>query len=189
MKKTIITVGVLFLSFVAFAQNTDKDNGKDTNLNKDHKWEVIASFGSIKFNNTSTVDVKDNINVGLTLGLARQFQNNLFVDAGATFSSGKELENLFENVINYFSVNANVGYKIQTGGLSEAYIAGGGSFINAINTLPNAESSFSGNITGGFIFWLRDSKWGVTIQDTYKFVNSDYMVSHNQITIGVRYKL
>lgn len=186
MKKTIITFCTLLLGLVAIAQEKASSNNKQDV--KEHKWEIIASFGSIHYENTTNVNVQDNINIGLTLGLARQFSNNFFVDGGVTFSTLKDV-GLWENPLNYLSVNANVGYKIQTGGLSEAYIAGGGSFINAINTIPNAESSFSGNITGGFIFWLRDSNWGITIQDTYKFVSSDYMVNHNQITVGVRYKL
>lgn len=156
-------------------------------------WEVAAMFGSINFDNTATVHVQDNINIGFTLEAARKFKNNLFLNAGISFSSGKELGELYENPLTYFSANANVGFRFRSVDIPKPFVvpfvAVGGSFINAANTLPDAESSFSANFTGGFIFWLNQSNLGLTIQDTYKVVDSDYMVSHNQILVGVRYKL
>mgnify|MGYP005996482761 FL=1 len=183
MKKTIITVCALFIGLVAMAQNADRD----------HKWEIGALFGSINFDNTATVNVQDNINVGFTVEATRKFENNLFLNAGVSFSSGKELGELYENPLTYFSANADVGYRFKLKEITKPfmvpYIAVGGSYINAANTLPNAESSYSLNTTVGFIWWLNQSNWGLTIRDTYKFVNSDYMVNHNQILVGVRYKL
>ena len=179
----MITVCALFLGLVAIAQNAERD----------HKWELAALFGSINFDNTATVNVQDNINVGFTLEGTRKFENNLFLNAGVSFSSGKELGELYENPLTYFSVNADVGYRFRLVEIPKPfmvpYVAVGASYINAANTLPNAESSYSINATLGFIFWLNQSNWGLTIRDTYKFVNSDYMVNHNQILVGVRYKL
>ncbi|WP_435415098.1 hypothetical protein [Polaribacter aestuariivivens] len=183
MIKQLSTIIVLFMSILIYAQGSDKDTYKG---HKD-RWEVFGAIYSINFDNTASVNVQDNINIGLQVGVSRAFKNNFFLAAGANISTIRNA-GLWENPVDYISFNVEGGYRIQTGGLTEGVIAIGSSYINAINTLPDAESSFSANIKGGFIFWLNDSNWGLTIADTYKFVNSDFMVSHNQITVGTIYK-
>lgn len=184
MIKQVSTCIAFFMSIIIFAQSSEKDTYKGHKGN----WEVAGTIYSINFDNTATVNVQDNINIGLQVGVVRNFKNNLFLGASINTSTIKNA-GLWENPVNYLSFNLQGGIKIPTGGLTEGILAVGSSYISAINTLPNAKSSFSGNITGGFIFWLRNSNWGLTLQDTYKFVNSDYMVNHNQILVGIRYKL
>ncbi|MCL7753302.1 outer membrane beta-barrel protein [Polaribacter sp. Z022] len=188
MKKTIITLSAVLFSFLAMAQERERSFDLHTG-----NWEIAALFGSINFDNTATVNVQDNINIGFTVEGTRKFKNNLFLNAGVSFSSGKELGELYENPLTYFSVNADVGYRFKLKEITKPfvvpYVAIGGSYINAANTLPNADSSYSINTTVGFIFWLNQSNFGLTIRDTYKFVESDYMVNHNQILVGLRYKL
>ncbi len=177
----MITLSALLFSFLVMAQD-------DVNAGR---WEVSGAFGSIHFDNTATVHVQDNINVGLTFAVARKFANNFYTSAGVAFSTVTDA-GLWENPLHYFSGNVDIGYRFRSKNIPKPfmvpYIAIGTSYIKAANTLPNAESNFSGNITGGFIFWLNNSHWGLTLQDTYKFVNSTSMVSHNQITIGAAYK-
>lgn len=179
MNLRILVLAFMCISFQAFSQAWKASESK---LN------VTADFGSTKFNNTASTDVGDNINVGLSLGVTRVFENNLYVSSGVTFSTFKSTE-FWVNSLDYFSVNANVGYQFNTGRLTVPYLALGTSFIKAVDAIPNASNSFSFNVTGGFVFWLKDSKYGLTMQNTYKFASSDSMVSHNQITFGVAYKL
>ena len=128
MKKTIITLSAVLFSFLAMAQ-------------EESSWEIGALFGSINFDNTATVNVQDNINIGFTVEATRKFENNLFLNAGVGFSSGKELGELYENQLTYFSANADVGYRFRSNEYPKPLmvpdVAIGGSYINAANTLPN----------------------------------------------------
>ncbi|MFY0602725.1 MAG: outer membrane beta-barrel protein [Flavobacteriaceae bacterium] len=185
---------ISIILIVAWVSNTTAQKSKHQNSKKVKKdtWTIDVDFGATKLSEDEPTYslLKDNVNVGFNVGATRTFENNLFVSAGVTFSVLKNGPfDLWENPMDYFSVNADVGYKFKSDALTEPYLAIGTSFISAVNTIPNAESSFSINFTGGFIFWLRDSNYGIVIQNTYKSVSSDYMVSHNRVTLGVRYRL
>ena len=65
----------------------------------------------------------------------------------------------------------------------------GVSHISAPNTISDSSSSISLNFTGGFIFWTKNNNLGLTIQNTYKSVSDENMLSHNRISVGVKYKL
>ena len=155
-------------------------------------WEASLGLGTIKFQNTESVNVKDNINVGITLEVLKEFENKMYVSSGITFSTLSEAGNLWSNPLKYFSANADVGFRFNSITFRKPYmipyVSIGTSYINAANTIPDSNASMSLNFTGGVIFWLNDSNWGLTVQNTYKVVESDFMVSHNQFTLGASYK-
>lgn len=152
----------------------------------DGYWNLETRFGTITFNNAEFIG--DKTNVGLDVEVARTFTNRVFVASSITFSTLRSTT-LWENPLEYFSANLDLGYKFDTGGLSDVYIAAGGSYISAANTVPNSESTFSFNLTAGAIFWLRDSKLGISIRNTYKTVSNAFMRPHNRFAIGMAYKL
>ncbi|MGY0406897.1 MAG: hypothetical protein ACWIPJ_00865 [Polaribacter sp.] len=189
MKKSIITLTVaLFIGFFTFGQVTKK-------YSREENWGITASFGSINFDNTNSVNVQDNINVVVSLEVTKKFRNNMFASIGTTFSflnEGGDRGKLWENPVDYLSIDANLGYRFINRNYPKPfvvpYIAVGTSYITKVNTIADAKSSFSTNITGGLIFWLNHSNFGLTLKDTYKFVDSNSMVSHNQIMVGLAYK-
>ena len=187
MKKIICTLQLVLFGFCAMAQS--EHNTKDNAANK---WEASVALGTINFKNSESLTVGDNINVGLTFEGLYKFDNNMFLSGGTTFSVIKNFEGLWQNTLNYFSINANAGYRFKTVTKTEPfivpYVAVGTSFINAANTITNAKASVSANFTWGAIIKMKDAKWGMTIQNTYKAVNSASMVNHNQFTLGAAYK-
>jgi hypothetical protein len=177
-KKILILVGFICVSYIGTAQK----------LAGDSKWNISTTLGSIQFFNTSELNVRDRVNVGLSLEATRVFDNNLFVSAGTTFSTLKNIF-LWENTLNYFSIDLYGGYVFKFDGLSEFTLATGTSFISAPNTIPDGNSSFSFNVSGGFIFWLNDSNFGIIIRNTYKSAIANNFVSHNRFSLGLAYKL
>jgi hypothetical protein len=160
---------------------------------KSDAWTADINFGATKLSerNPTYTNLQDNVNVGFDVGITKTFSNNIYLSSGVTFSFLKDAPwGFWENPLNYFSVNADLGYKFDLDGkLTEPYLAIGGSYISAPNTIANSSSTFSLNFTGGFIFWLRNSNYGLVIQNTFKNVNDENMVPHNRFTVGVRYRL
>lgn len=177
-KKILILIGFLFIGYVGTSQK----------LGNEGKWEVATELGATKLYNNSTLNTGDNVNVGLSLEAKRLFGNNLFVSAGTTFSTLKNTF-LWDNPLNYFSIDLYSGYRFNSNGLTNYSLAIGTSYISAPNTVPNGSSSFSLNFSGGFIFWLRDSNYGIILRNTYKAAMDDNYVSHNRLSVGLAYKL
>jgi len=188
MKNTILIAFLLVYAF-SYAQFSNRNSSEG-------KWQVDMNFGSTKLYNTTSLNVGDNINVGLDLGVTREFANNIYASVSLTSSTIKKAGELWENPLTYFSSNFSAGYvfnDLKTDRFGHQFITPffgvGTSFISAPNTIENSESSNSINFTVGAIIWLRDSNLGFVLKDTYKEVNNNFMVSHNRITLGLKYNL
>lgn len=177
-KKNLILIVFLLIGYVGASQ----ENGKDS------KWDVSATLGATKLYNNSTLNTGDNVNVGLSLEATRLFDNHLFVSAGTTFSTLKSTF-LWDNPLNYFSIDLYGGYRFDSTGLTDYSLAVGTSYISAPYTVLNGSGSFSLNFSGGFIFWLRDSNYGIILRNTYKASMDDNFVSHNRFSMGLAYKI
>ncbi|MCI2228270.1 hypothetical protein MC378_03755 [Polaribacter sp. MSW13] len=135
--------------------------------------------------NISHVDkMGDRVNVGLSIGVARTFESNLFASTSVAFSVGKET-GLWDNPIDYLSVNLEGGYKFKTGTFFVPFLAIGGSYINAPNTIANSKSSIAITPSAGFNMWFKNSSYGFTTKFGYKLVSNDYMETHKYLTIGI----
>ena len=187
-KKMVAVVLLLSVTGIVLGQETQE---KKRQIKSD-TWILDVNLGATHFtsNEPTFSNLKDNVNVGLDLGVTYTFKSNLYASLGGTFSLLEDGPfDLWDNPLTYYSFNADIGYKFDTGGLSQPYLAVGGSFIGAPNTIDGSSGTFSVNLTGGFLFWLRDSNWGITIQNTYRYVDNTDMVPHNRFTFGVRYRL
>jgi len=152
-------------------------------------WTTDVSFGVIAGWENKDVDkMGDQINVGLSLGLTRTFESNLFASVGASVSFLEETE-LWDNPLDYFSINIEGGYQFRTGAPIIPYVALGASYINAPNTIADSKSSLSFNPSAGLIMWFKNSKLAMTVRYGLKLASNDYMETHKQLMIGLSYRL
>ncbi len=177
-KKVLILIGFMCMGYIGTAQRFASEN----------EWNISTTFGATKLFNTSELNVGDNVNAGLSLEVTRVFDTNFFVSAGTTFSALNSTF-LYDNPLNYFSMDLYGGYKIDSEGLTDYSLAIGTSFISAPNTVPNGNSSFSLNFSAGATFWLNHSDYGIIVRNTYKAALGDNFVSHNRFSLGLAYKL
>ncbi|PQJ81934.1 hypothetical protein [Polaribacter glomeratus] len=198
MIKNFSLVLFLFVSTLGYTQKESKEAVQESIQTNAGTWQIDLGFGTTKLYNTPKLSVIDNIIVGLNLGVTRQFSTNFYTAAGITFSTLKNAGGLWENYLNYFSANLSGGYVFNNLDVGEQgyqfatpFLGIGTSFISAPNTIKSSSTTMSANFTGGVIFWFRESNFGLVMQDTYKMLpdNSSSMVSHNQFTIGLKYKL
>lgn len=154
----------------------------------DAGWRLSSTFGATKFFNSSSKDVQENVNVGMSMEVTRVLNNGFFISAGTTFSTLKSTP-LWENSLNYFSIDTQVGYLSNISDLTEYSLAAGTSFLSAPNTIDNANSSFSLNLSGGLTFWLNNTDVGIIVRNTYKIALNENYVSHNRFSLGLAYKL
>lgn len=185
MKKTIITLSALFISFIALAQETYKEEGRFFEKGNSY-WTVDATFGVIAgWDAESDVQrLGDKVNVGVTLGVARTFESNFFASASTSFSVAKETS-LWSNPVDYFSINLEGGYKFKTGTFFVPFVALGVNYLNAPNTIANSKSSFAFNPSAGVNAWIKNSTWGFTTKFGYRIASDDYMGSHRYLTVGI----
>ena len=165
----------LFIGFQMVAQN------------KENRWVVGASVGMAKFNYVNAKIVGDQFLFQIPkLNVSRYFFNGLSLDAGLSFNTIDKISGLFNNSIDYLSID--LGAKYDFGKSNEnlvPYIFGGTSFISA-----NSEMTPTLNFGGGGTFWL-NSRYGVNLQLLYKSVmtNTVSMRSHTYFSVGVVYSL
>lgn len=157
-KKKMIKRTLIVLLLLTVGSNAMAQQDKQSNTVKEDTWTLDIGFGSTRlFKNEPThTNLQDNIMVGVDLGVSYTFSSGLYGAVSTTFNTFKQGPfDLWENPLQYFSLNLDLGYKFDTGGLTEPYLAVGTSFIGAPNTIDGSSSSFSVNLTGGFLFWLR----------------------------------
>lgn len=193
MKKTIITTLLIFISLFANAQDDTniKDDTSDQLENSFFEkgnayWAADATFGIIAtWSKEADIErLKEGTNVGVTLGVSRTFESNLFTSASVSFSVA-ESTGLWENPLDYFAVNLEGGYKFKTGTLFVPFLAIGANFINAPNTIVDSKSSIAFSPSAGANFWIKNSTFGVTTKFGYKIASDDYMGSHSFLTVGI----
>lgn len=185
MKKTIITLSVLFIGFVTFAQDASKKENQFFEEGNSY-WTADATFGVIAGWDAEQDVLKmgDEVNVGVTLGVARTFESNLFTAASVSFSVA-ESTGLWDNPLDYLAINLEGGYKFKTSGNFVPFIALGASYINAPNTIANSKSSIAINPSAGVNLWFSKSNWGATTKFGYRVASNEFMGNHRYLTIGV----
>jgi len=165
----------LFIGFQLVAQN------------KENRWVVGASVGMVKFSSEDSKVVGDQFIFQIPkLNVSRYFSNGLTVDAGFSVSAISKISGVFNNALNYLSID--VGAKYDFGQANEnlvPYLYGGASFISA-----NSEMTPTLNFGGGATFWL-NARYGVSLQLLYKSVKTTTvsMRSHTYFSVGVVYSL
>lgn len=186
MKKTIITLSALFISFFAMAQDDANKNEYSFFEDGNSYWTVDATFGVIAgWDGQSDVErLGDQVNVGLTIGAARTFESNLFTSASVSFSVA-ESTGLWDNPLEYLSVNLEGGYKFKTGTFFVPFVALGANYLNAPNTIANSKSSIAINPSAGVNAWFKNSTFGLTTKFGYRIASDDYMGSHRYLTVGI----
>lgn len=193
MKKTIITLSAIFFSFLVMAQKNSTK--KDYNFfNDGHSyWTIDATFGVIAGwdeqaytdnNILYTEKIGDQVNVGLTIGATKTFESNFYASTSVAFSVAKET-GLWDNPLNYLAINLDGGYKFKTGTFFVPFLALGGSYINAPNTIANSNSSIAFTPSAGFNMWFKNSSLGFTTKFGYRLVSNEFMETHKYLTVGL----
>lgn len=205
--KKVLTFAIILLSTCnVFSQVFSKNKKK-----VDHNLSVEANFGMINlWDDYETTDLlRDNVNIGIDVCITKGFGEHFYLSSGFTKSIIEEgIIELWDNPLDYFSINTDIGYKIIFKKKKEIqpYISIGASYISAtlrdkefVPTKPSTQPSaltvgetnntMSFNATAGVVYWLKESKVGLCLDLDLRIVDNEHMVPHNRTALGVKYKL
>lgn len=202
MKKALLLVPFLLLtthlSAQTYSSNRSLANIKAKKSFSNDDLSVDVHFGFTNFFNDDIIynSLKDNINFGGDVSVTKTFDSQFYVSSGFTFSIIDDgVFDLWKNTLNYFSVNADVGYRFKYYRIIEPYAAIGGSYILTsldelppFSTLSKDIKTYSINLTTGTVIWLGRSNYGIVVQNIIKIVNDKNLVSHNRFVLGFKYK-
>ena len=202
MKKVLFLISFLLLttrlSAQTYSSNRSLANIKAKKAFSSDHLSVDVHFGFTNFFNDDLIYnyLRENINFGGDMSVTKTFDSQLYVSSGISFSIIDDgVFDLWKNTLNYFSVNADIGYRFKYHRIIEPYVAIGGSYIlTTLDALPPFSSlsmdikTYSINLTTGTVFWLGRSNYGIVVQNIIKIVNDDNLVSHNRFVLGFKYK-
>ena len=201
MRRALIFTFIL-ISTSVFAQ-TYSSGRKMSNAKAKNRFSNSEISLDVNFGITNLFDkdliyslLKDNNMFGVDIGATKTFDNQFYVSSGFTIGIIDDgLFGLWTNDLSYFSINADVGYRFKSDPTIEPYVAVGGSFISTtldevppFSSISRDNNTFSLNLVTGSVFWIGKSNYGVVVQHTLKVLNDDYMVSHNRMVVGIKYR-
>ena len=203
MKKIVFFISVLFFTTSVFSQtyspSRSMKSAKARKALSGDSFSADINFGFTNFFEDDLIyDVlRDNINFGVDIGVTKTFDSQFYVSGGLTFSILDDgVFDIWENTLNYFSFNADVGYTFKYHEIIEPYVAVGGSYVSTVLDndfspgVPDVINTYSINLVTGSVFWMGKSKnYGILVQHTFKLVNDEDMVSHNRFVTGIRFKI
>lgn len=183
--KFLLIAVIAFLIPSAVSGQEKDETGSFLASNGESYWSVDVGFGLVAgFEESNQAKIGDKVNIGASLAIMRTFQSNLFLSSGITFSTIED-SGLWENPLDYFSVNLEGGYKIDTNSPFMPFLSIGGSYISAPNTIENSKAAYALSTSVGALMWFKNSKFAISSKWTYKMVNSNYMAPHSQLLFGI----
>lgn len=155
------------------------------------EWTADLNFGNTLFeqNKAVAIGLNEKNNVGFDIGLTCHFHQGIFISSSVTFSFLDEFQGIWENPLNYLSVDLNGGYTFNKKNQIQPFLGIGFGYIQEPNIISNAdEGAISFNTMAGLTYWIPYTNIGIAGQYTFKSVNNDFMVSHHRYVLGVKYK-